>query len=192
MICACCCLLLMVSWTAFGQDPEPLPIPGDYPGKGKISEVTSEIPDLKDELNIIDLNRITIQQIGDMNDAFIHQVSSANPNLVKVYQEGDENFSDLTQTGSNNATGITQYGDGNIFSGIHEGNYITNTVIQEGNGNIISQDLKASLLDIQIEQFGNGHELNQTETTRDGIGYKVTQSGDVGMKIIIKQGDINK
>ena len=185
-----CCLLLMVSWIAFAQEPEELVIPGEYPGMAVISEETMN-QDLKDERDMSDLNRITIQQMGKMNEAFIQQYSGGDPNLVKVYQDGDDHYSELIQTGIKNATDITQFGTGNSYSGFHIGNYIVNTVIQKGIGNVITQDLKADNLDFQIEQSGIGHGLFQTET-RDGIGYKVTQKGDVGMKITIIQDNIYK
>ncbi|MCK5066000.1 MAG: hypothetical protein KAR16_01115 [Bacteroidales bacterium] len=191
VVFAFCCLLLMVSWTAFGQDPEPLPEPGEYPGMGTIGEISSEIHELKTELNMSDLNRITIQQMGDMNKAFIRQVSGDNPNLVKVHQDGFGNLSDLTQSGKNNATDITQNKFFNTYTGTHTGDNITNKVIQDGYGNMIHQDLNASFLDFEIMQSGIGHKLFQMET-RDDIGYKVIQEGSVGMEIHISQGNIYK
>ncbi len=78
-----------------------------------------------------------------------------------------------------NATDIVQIGNDNSFSGIHNGDHIINTVIQNGDGNFIEQYLEADFLDFQLKQTGNNHELYQTET-RDGIGYKVNQSGSLG------------
>jgi len=185
-----CCMLLMASWTAFAQESQPLVIPGDYAGMATIGEESLNQL-LKIERDMSDLNRITIQQMGRMNEAFVKQYSGTDPNLVKMFQSGSDNYSQLTQSGIKNATDISQFGAGNSYSGFHSGNYILNTVIQNGIGNEITQDLNADNLDFYIEQFGIGHGLFQTET-RDGIGYKVTQKGDVGMKITISQDNIYK
>ena len=187
---ASCCLLLMVTLTAFGQDPEQLDIPM-FTEAGDFNLIGGENQPLKDELDMSDLNRITLQQMGDMNQAFIMQYSKHDPNLAKVLQDGDKNFSKLVQKGNNNATDIYQTGYGNFFSGIHKGDNILNTIIQDGNGNSIEQYLNADLLDFKIEQFGDGNELFQYHgDSRDGIGYKVTQVG--GMSITIKQDNIYK
>jgi hypothetical protein len=184
------CLLFMVSWTAFGQDPEPPHIP-DFIGEGDFSIIAEANQPLQDELNMSDLNRIALQQIGDMNQSFILQYSKNEPNLAKVLQYGDENISKLVQKGDNNATDIYQHGYGNFFSGIHKGDNILNTIVQEGNGNNIEQYLNADVLDFKIEQFKDGNELFQYHGDGEGgIGYKVTQTG--GMSITIIQGNINK
>ena len=188
VVCACC--LLLVSWTAFAQDSGLPDIPKTIEA-GDIDPISIENQPLKQELELTDLNRITLQQMGDMNQAFIQQHSKNSPNLVKVHQDGDDNISKLGQTGMRNATDIVQIGNNNSYSGIHIGDHIINTVIQNGDGNFIEQYLEADYLDFQLKQTGNNHELFQTET-RDGIGYKVTQSGSVGMKITISQGNIYK
>ena len=51
----------MVSWTAFGQDPEPLHIP-DFIGEGDFSFIEGANQLLKEELDMSDLNRVTLQQ----------------------------------------------------------------------------------------------------------------------------------
>ncbi|MCK5691579.1 MAG: hypothetical protein KAI08_01990 [Bacteroidales bacterium] len=183
-----CFLLFIVSMTAFGQS-DPLVIPS-VTGEGNF-DIETENKTLKDELDMSDLNRITLQQMGDMNQAFIEQYSKNDPNLAKVLQKGDENFAKLFQKGDANAVDIQQYGNGNGYSGTHRGDDNLNTVLQVGDGNFIEQFLDANSLDFQLNQFGNGHELFQEEN-RDGIGYKVTQKGNVGMKIEIKQDNIYK
>lgn len=191
LIMSFCCLLFMFTWTAFGQDSEPLVVPSETE-VGDFDFVSAEIQSLKDELDMNDLNRITLLQEGNMNQSFIQQFSKEDPNLANVHQKGNENLSDLYQQGNGNATDIYQEGYGNSYFGEHVGNDIINIVVQTGNGNTINQDLKANDLDFQINQFGNEHELHQTET-RDGIGYKVTQDGwSGGMKIEIQQGNIYK
>jgi hypothetical protein len=183
--------LFLGCWSLFGQDPEPLVISSST-GEGDFLPVESWNQPLKDELDLQDLNRISLQQIGDMNQSYIQQVSEGQPyNLAKVYQQGEENLSTLYQDGQNNAADISQVGNRNTFSGIHIGDDILSTVIQLGNENLIEQDLRASELDFVIEQYGNGHELFQTET-RNGIGYKVTQTGPSGMSITIMQDNIYK
>lgn len=190
LIVSLCCLLFMFTWTAFGQDSEPLVVPSETE-VGDFELVSAKIQSLKDELDLNDLNRITLKQEGNMNEAFIQQFSKNDPNLANVHQKGNANFSDLYQQGNGNATDIYQEGYGNSYFGEHVGNDIINIVVQTGDANIIDQDLRANDLDFQINQFGNGHELYQTET-RGGIGYKVTQHGPEGMKIKINQGNIYK
>ncbi len=183
--------LLLGCWSLFGQDPEPLVIPSST-GEGDFLPVESWNQSLKDQLDRNDLNRISLQQLGELNESYIRQVAEGDPNnLAKVYQRGEENLSILVQTGQNNASDITQVGYRNTFSGIHIGDDILTTVIQLGNGNFIEQDLRASELDFVIHQYGNGHEVFQTET-RNGIGYKVTQTGTTGMRITIMQDNIYK
>jgi hypothetical protein len=184
------CLLFLVSGVAFGQDSEPLVIPSST-GEADFEFLSSEIRLLKRELDQSDLNRITLEQMGNLNQAFINQTSQYDPNLAHVYQDGTQNIFQLNQTGNNNAMDIIQQGNENMFLGTHHGDHILNKVIQQGNGNYIEQSLDADMLNFQINQFGNGHELIQTET-RDGIGYKVTQEGPTGMKITIQQGNIYK
>jgi hypothetical protein len=184
-------LLFLVLLPAFGQDPELQLVP-EYTGEGEFSPVVTLNQPLKDELDLKNLNRITLQQEGNMNQAYIRQLTEGDVNnLAKVYQEGEENLIKLYQKGQQNATDIQQVGYGNTYSGIHVGDNILNTVIQSGTGNMIFQELRASDLDFVIEQSGDGHELIQKETL-DGIGYKVTQSGPEGMHIIIMQDNIYK
>lgn len=185
------CLLLLSSLTAFGQELEPPWIP-EYTGEGEFSPDLSLNQPLKDELDLKNLNRLTLQQEGNMNHAFIQQITEGDlNNLAKVYQQGDENLSKLYQKGQHNATDIRQLGYGNTFSGVHVGENIFNTVIQDGTGNLIEQELRANELDFIIEQYGDGHELIQRETM-NGMGYKVTQTGTEGMRIIIMQSNIYK
>jgi hypothetical protein len=188
-----CGLIFMASWSVYGQSGEPLIIP-DIAGEGLINPIEELNTELQNEMEASELNRVTVQQIGNMNEVFIQQHSVVNSNLAKVYQDGNEHFSDLIQNGSNNATAIYQYEQGNQYTGIHTGNQILNTIIQQGIGNVIDQHLEANDLDFYIEQFGSGHELYQqlNGEDMDGIGYRVTQKGAVGMKVTIIQDWIYK
>jgi hypothetical protein len=188
IIFSICFILLMISLNAFGQEPVLIPSHTDGADFGFL---TSEIRTLKNELESSQLNRIALQQIGNTNQAFIKQISNNEPNLAKLYQDGNQNYFHFEQIGNSNALDIVQLGNDNIYSGIHAGDHIINKVIQRGNENYIDQTLKADVLYFQINQFGHGHVLIQEETSGN-IGYKVTQKGDVGMKITIKQGNIYK
>jgi len=185
-----CSLLLMVSVNAFGQDPE-IEIPSDYSEMGKIRQILDANKTLKEELGMSDLNRITLQQMGNTNDALILQFSNDEPSLVKVRQIGNTNVLRLTQTGKNNASDISQRGVENQFTGYHSGEDIINKVIQKGYGNIIEQQLIGDHMDFQIKQDGNYNEVSQIYEDFPGpVGYKVIQKGD-HMNIIIKQNQIS-
>jgi hypothetical protein len=178
-----CCLFLMISNVAFGQSSDP-PITSD-PNIDVIE--LDENKALREQLDMNDLNRITLQQMGKQNRATVLQLSGAdNPNLVNIYQDGMGNHSMLVQAGKRNATDISQVGVGNTFLGIHAGEDIINTVIQTGEDNMVRQFLMGNDMDFHIYQDGEGHELNQIQVG-NGIGYKVTQTGEKGMNITIIQ-----
>jgi hypothetical protein len=178
-----CCLFLMISNVAFGQSFDP-PITSD-PNIDVIE--MDENKALREQLNMNDLNRITLQQMGRENRATVLQLSGADePNLVHIYQDGIGNRSVLVQAGQRNATDISQVGVGNAFLGIHTGEDIINTVIQTGEDNMVRQFLMGNDMDFHIYQDGEGHELNQIQVG-NGIGYKVTQTGEEGMNITIIQ-----
>ena len=177
------CLLLMMSNVAFGQSSDPL-ITSDP--NIEVIEL-DENKALREQLDVNDLNKITLQQMGKQNRATVLQLSGADdPNLVNIYQEGKGNRSVLVQAGQRNATDINQVGVGNTFLGIHAGEDIINTVIQKGEDNMVRQFLIGHDMDFHIYQDGEGHELNQIQVGK-GIGYKVTQTGEEGMNITIIQ-----
>ena len=178
-----CCLFLMISNAVLGQSFDP-PITSD-PNIDVIE--LDENKGLREQLDMNDLNRITLQQMGKQNRATVLQLSGANdPNLINIFQDGTGNRSVLVQAGQRNATDINQVGVGNTFLGIHAGEDIINTVIQTGEDNMVRQFLMGSDIDFHIYQDGEGHELNQIQVG-SGIGYKVTQTGDEGMNITIIQ-----
>jgi len=183
------CLLLMISWNAFAQDSEPIDIPHEYSDMGKIRKIDEGNKALKQELDKVDLNRITLQQMGNMNDAFILQFTDSDPNLAIVQQKGDENSLKLTQKGSSNAADISQDGFNNLYSGYHSGVDIITKVSQKGKGNSIVQELEGNHMDFQIKQDGNYNDVTQLYEDTPGVGYKVIQKGD-NMSIIIKQDQI--
>jgi hypothetical protein len=183
------CLLLIISWNAIGQDSDPIIIPNDYSEMGKIRKVDEGNKDLKQELDKYDLNRITLQQMGNLNNAFIRQFSDNDPNLAIVHQKGNDNSLDLTQKGSSNASDIKQDGFNNLYSGYHFGDDIIINVIQKGKGNSILQELEGDNMDFQIEQKGNYNGVTQLYGDTPSAGYKVIQKGD-NMSIIIKQDQI--
>ena len=180
------CCLLMFSWTAFGQVIEPLELPLVSSEMGTITEISLENQGLKDDLNVLDLNTVTLRQMGQQNQATVMQFSnSSNPSLVTVDQDGDMNSSYLLQAGQNNAAEITQDGDLNSYFGIHYGDGLVSSILQDGNENVIRQFLYGNDMDFQIIQEGNGHEVNQIQNG-SGVGYKVTQTGN-DMKVTIIQ-----
>ena len=121
------CLVLMPA-AVWGQDPS---IPSDP----DITVIVDENKTLKQELDMNDLNRITLLQMGQSNRATIQQLSgNYDPNLAKISQVGDENIAFLLQAGQHNASEIDQFGEGNMFLGIHTGENIINTVHQTGKG----------------------------------------------------------
>ncbi len=182
-------LLLMISWNAFGQDFDPIVIPNDYSEMAKIRQIDEENEILKQELDKYDLNRITLQQMGNMNDAFILQFSDNDPNLAIVQQKGNENHLKLTQKGNYNAVDIRQDGIDNLYSGYHFGDDIIINVIQKGKGNSIVQELEGDHMDFQINQKGNYNDVTQLYGDTPAAGYKVIQKGD-NMSITIKQDQI--
>ncbi len=187
-----CSLLLMISWNAFAQsDPFDIDIPFESSDMGKIRKISEANKSLKEELEKVDLNRITLQQMGDMNDAFILQFSDGDPNLAIVRQESDRNSVTLTQDGSGNASDIRQSGLDNIYSGYHSGKDIITKVIQKGNSNYIEQELLGNHMDFQIKQNGNNNEVTQQYGSDPEAGYKVIQKGN-NMSIIIRQDQIFK
>lgn len=180
------CFLLMVSWTAFGQIFKPLELPMHSTDMGDITEITIENQGLKDNLNTLDLNTVTLRQMGQENQATIMQFSnSSDPNLVAIDQNGHLNSANLLQSGRGNAAEITQIGDMNSFDGIHFGDGIVSSVMQDGNENVVRQFLYGNDMDFQIIQDGNRNVVNQIQTG-SGIGYKVTQTGD-DMKVTVIQ-----
>jgi hypothetical protein len=151
-------------------------------------EITEENEKLKKELEDLDLNEVTLRQMGERNSADITQVSDpySNPNLIRVQQNGSENAAVVIQEGNQNALDLEQSGKGNQYRGEFEGELLINTVIQKGNQNILEQYLSGNTMNFFISQEGTGHELIQKESS-DGIGYKVMQKGQ-GMKVQIEQG----
>ena len=151
-------------------------------------EITAENEKLKKELDELDLNKVTLRQMGERNNADITQTSEpyTNPNLIRVEQNGSENNAVVIQEGSQNALDLEQSGKGNQYRGEFEGELLINTIVQKGNQNILEQYLSGSTMNFFISQQGSGHELIQKESG-DGIGYKVMQKGQ-GMKIQIEQG----
>ena len=183
------CLLLMFSWNTFGQDSDPIVIPNDYSEMAKIRKIDEENEILKQKLDKYDLNRITLQQMGDMNDASILQFSDNDPNLAIVQQKGKNNHLKLTQKGNNNAVDISQNGIDNLYSGYHFGDDIIINVIQKGKGNSIIQELEGDHMDFQIEQKGNYNDVTQLYGDTPAAGYKVIQKGD-NMSITIEQDQV--
>ena len=177
------CIFLLLSNVAFGQSSDP-PITSD-PDIDVIKLEDNQ--GLREQLDINDLNRITLQQIGRQNQATIMQLSgNKDPNLIDIRQVGEHNKSVLIQAGKHNATDIDQIGNKNSYLGIHTGEDIINTVIQAGDKNVVRQFLIGHDMDFHIYQDGDGHELNQFQGG-GGIGYKVTQKGSEGMNITIIQ-----
>jgi len=180
------CLLLMVSWTVFGQVFEPLEIPRESDEMGNFMEIKDKNLTLHNNLNDLDLNTVTLRQMGHQNVASVLQFSTSTaPNLVVVNQEGDYNSSILLQAGKNNAAEISQEGDLNSFFGVHFGDGLVSSILQEGNENVIRQFLHGNDMDFHIIQDGNSNEINQFQNG-SGIGYSVEQSGD-DMKVTIIQ-----
>ena len=178
-----CCSFLLLSTVVLGQSSDP-PIPSDP----DIVVIDTDVnKGLREQLDMNDINRITLQQIGRQNRATVMQLSgNKDPNLVDISQVGEHNKSVLIQAGQHNATDIDQVGDRNFYLGIHAGEDIINTVIQAGDKNVVRQFLIGHDMDFHIYQEGDGHELNQI-TGGEGIGYKVTQKGSEGMNITIIQ-----
>ncbi len=185
-----CCLQMMVSWTVFGQDSKPLEIPYHSDEEGDIDELKLNVNKaLIDELNTIDLNRVTLQQMGQQNEADIIQLSGdINSNLAIVHQKGFQNQSKLLQEGTKNATDILQSGERNYYSGYHSGNHLINRVIQRGDDNFIEQRLLDNNMNFQLSQYGNNNEILQLHD-ESVIGYTVTQRGN-NMQITIFQNQI--
>jgi hypothetical protein len=181
---ASCFLLWMGS--AFGQSIEPLVLPLEYPDIGKIEAIGIENQGLKDDLNILDLNTVTLRQMGQLNQATILQFSGqTDPSMVLVNQDGNQNKTTLVQAGQRNATDISQVGDLNRFYGVHTGEDLVSSINQTGSENTIFQYLNGSNMDFQIIQNGTGHEVIQIENG-NGKAYKVTQTGS-DMKVTIIQ-----
>lgn len=151
-------------------------------------EITKENVALKKDLEELDLNEVTLRQMGERNNSEITQISDpfSNPNLIKVSQDGTDNNAVVLQEGSQNALSLEQSGHGNHYRGEFAGELLINTIIQKGNQNILEQHLIGSNMNFFISQEGSSHELIQKESG-DGIGYKVTQKGQ-GMKVLIEQG----
>jgi len=180
-----CCLLLFC-WTAFAQVIEPLELPFVSSEMGTITEITIENQGLKDDLNVLDLNTVTLRQMGQQNQATVMQFSNgSNPNLVAIDQDGYRNSSYLLQVGKNNAAEVIQEGDMNSYFGVHFGDGLVSSVLQDGNENVIRQFLYGNDMDFQIIQEGSGHEVNQIQNG-SGVGYKVYQTGN-DMKVTIIQ-----
>lgn len=175
-----CCLLLMISFVASGQSSDP-----SIPSDPSIYQILDENLGLKNELDMNDINRITLRQMGQENRATVMQLTGQEgPNLVHINQEGLQNHTLLLQTGQGNATDIDQVGQRNRYLGIHAGEDIINTVIQNGNENVVRQFLVGHDMDFYVEQNGDGFELNQIQAG-EGIGYKVIQTGkDMNITII--------
>ena len=181
-----CCLLLMISWTAFGQVFEPLVLPLESDEMGDFTEITDENLGLHGKLNDLDLNAVTLRQMGHQNVASIMQFSNNKaPNLIIVSQEGDHNSSILFQAGKNNAAQISQDGDMNSYMGVHVGDGLVSSVLQDGNENVIRQFLYGNDMDFHIIQDGNSNVINQIQNG-SGIGYSVKQVGDE-MKVTVIQ-----
>jgi hypothetical protein len=192
-----CILLIAFSLSMHGQEEQgskayPLNYSDISNNEIVISEITTENQDLKRNLawmDIVDLNLITLRQMGQQNQATIQQISQTkNPNLVMVSQNGNQNISDIHQSGSRNALKLIQEGEMNSFSATYEGTYLINSIEQNGHLNVIEQTLTGSDMDFSIIQRGNGHEVIQLESGQ-GIGYSVTQSGR-DMKVSIEQGHV--
>ncbi len=192
-----CSLLIAFSLSAFGQESQgdkgnPLNYNNISKSEIVISEITNENEDLKRNLawmDIVDLNLVTLRQMGHQNQATIDQISkSNNPNLVMVSQNGNQNISEIHQSGGNNALKLIQKGNLNSFSGTYNGDFLINSIEQRGHLNVIEQTLKGSDMDFSIIQKGTGHEVIQLENGM-GIGYSVTQTGS-NMKVSIEQGHV--
>ncbi len=192
-----CCLLIVFSLSMFGQESHgskgnTLDYNDIQKDKTIVSDITNETQNLKMSMawmDAVDLNLVTLTQMGHMNQATIEQISdSNNPNQVMVMQNGDQNVSDIHQTGSKNALKLIQHGKMNSMSANYEGEYLNNTIIQIGNLNVVEQTLQGSDMNFSIIQQGKGHELIQFEKG-PGIGYSVKQTGH-DMKISIEQGHV--
>lgn len=180
------CLLLMVSWTAFGQVFEPLEIPLESEEMGNFMEIKDKNLTLHNNLNDLDLNTVTLRQMGHQNVASVVQFSNSEaPNLVVVHQDGDNNSSILLQAGKNNAAEVTQEGNLNNYFGVHYGDGLVSSILQEGNENVIRQFLHGNDMDFHIIQDGNSNEINQIQHG-SGIGYSVEQTGN-DMKVTVIQ-----
>ena len=182
-----CCMLLAISFSAVGQEEKYVSNNGNI-----LSDITWENQYLKRNLTSmdnVDLNLLTLRQMGLQNQATINQISeSSDPNLMFLMQQGEQNFVDIQQTGGNNALKLVQKGKMNSFSADYEGEYLINSISQEGELNVIEQTLQGKDMNFSIIQKGVGHELIQTENGF-GVGYKVTQTGK-DMKISIDQGHV--
>jgi minor curlin subunit len=176
----------MVSWTAFGQVFEPLVLPLESDEMGDFTEISDENLVLHDQLNDLDLNIVTLRQMGQENAASIMQFSNSKaPSLIVVSQVGDHNSSILFQAGKNNAAQVAQEGDMNSYFGVHVGDGLVNSVLQEGNENVVRQFLYGNDMDFHIIQDGNSNVINQIQNG-SGIGYSVKQVGD-DMKVTVIQ-----
>lgn len=192
-----CSILIISCFSTLGQNGpgskvSPLSYGNILSDEMIISEINNENKNLKRALSwldVVDLNLVTLRQMGQQNQATINQISDVNnPNMVLVNQNGNNNKSDIDQTGNHNVLNLNQKGNMNSFSGSYEGEYLINSIEQRGNQNLIEQHLQGSNMDFSIIQHGNGHEVIQTENG-SGIGYKVTQTGQA-MKVSIDQGHV--
>jgi hypothetical protein len=193
----CCTFFLAISLSTMGQESQGNT--GDKRNDSDLSrtEVTltefdkgnQVLPGNMAGLENVDLNMLTLRQMGQQNQATINHLSeSLDPNRMMIMQVGNLNYSVIQQIGGNNALRLIQSGKLNSFSADYEGEFLKNTVIQSGELNVIEQTLQGSDMNFSIMQLGSGHELIQTEDGH-GIGYKVTQTGK-DMKIIINQGHV--
>lgn len=159
-----------------------------------ISAVQAQISTSEQELKSIN---VWEQVLTNQNEeVFPPQVDSKSlpvysvsqyPNLTQLIQQGQINEIRATQQGVANTILVNQYGIGNQ-SEIHEsGDFISTTVVQWGENNSVVQELGHSNTTYRIIQRGHGHEIIDAGFTPTNPGYTITQSGMVGMKVIIRQ-----
>jgi len=182
-----CSLLITGSLPVFGQVWEELVLPFDELGVAKIDAIGTENTTLKSNLSTLDLNTVTLQQMGNLNQATIIQISGqSDPNLVNVFQNGDLNNTVVMQAGQRNAVDVQQLGNSNHVVGIYGGEDLISSIYQQGDENLVVQSLDGSNMDFHISQLGHRNEVYQQESGDAGKGYSVLQNGS-DMKVIISQ-----
>ena len=132
-------------------------------------------------------NDLTLIQTGANNQAQITQSQDqAGAHSATVFQYGIREEVILSQLGANNQASFLQIGGKNKINIAQRGNFISSNVIQLGFENSVLQELEGNNKNYTIIQHGNNWGVIELGFSPDNPGYKIEQTGQVGVTMTIE------